>query len=58
MMDVYVATHNVHKLKEIGELLPGFTIHAEDPDVEETAPDFAGNALIKARAIAIRHVGC
>ena len=58
MMDIYVATHNVHKLKEIGELLPGFTIHAEDPDVEETAPDFAGNALIKARAIAVRHVDC
>ena len=51
-MELYVATHNAHKLREIGEILPGFTILSEDPDVEETAPDFAGNALIKARAIA------
>ena len=57
-MDIYVATHNAHKLREIGEILPGFTIRADDPDVEETAPDFAGNALIKARAIAVRHTGC
>ena len=58
MMDIFVATHNAHKLREIGEILPGFTVHAEDPDVEETAPDFAGNALIKARAIAAAHKGC
>ena len=57
-MDIYVATHNAHKLREIGEILPGFTVHADDPDVEETATDFAGNALIKARAIAARHMGC
>ena len=57
-MELYVATHNAHKLREIGEILPGFTIHSEDPDVEETAPDFAGNALIKARAIAAVHKGC
>ena len=57
-MDIYVATHNAHKLREIGEILPGFTVHAEDPDVEETAPDFAGNALIKARAVAAAHRGC
>lgn len=57
-MDIFVATHNAHKLREIGEILPGFTVHAEDPDVEETAPDFAGNALIKARAIAAAHKGC
>lgn len=57
-MDIYVATHNAHKLREIGEILPGFTVHADDPDAEETAPDFAGNALIKARAIAARHIGC
>ncbi len=57
-MEIYVATHNAHKLREIGEILPGFTVHAEDPDVEETAPDFAGNALIKARAIAALHRGC
>jgi XTP/dITP diphosphohydrolase len=57
-MDMYVATHNAHKLREIGEILSGFAIHSEDPDVEETAPDFAGNALIKARAIAAVHSGC
>ena len=57
-MDIFVATHNAHKLREIGEMLPGFTVHAEDPAVEESAPDFAGNALIKARAIAAAHKGC
>ena len=57
-MELFVATHNAHKLREIGELLPGFTVLADDPDVEETAPDFAGNALIKARAIAAAHKGC
>ena len=57
-MKLFVATHNAHKLREIGEILPGFTVMAEDPDVEETAPDFAGNALIKARAIAALHRGC
>ena len=56
-MKLYVATHNVHKLREIGEILPGYEIVADDPDVEETAPDFVGNALIKVRAIAARHPG-
>lgn len=55
---LYVATHNAHKVKEIGEILPGFEIVPDDPEgVEETAPDFAGNALIKVRAIAGRHRG-
>ena len=57
-MDIFIATHNEHKLREIGAILPGFKVHAEDPGVEETAPDFAGNALIKARAIAAAHRGC
>ena len=56
-MKLNVATHNAHKLREIGEILPGYDIVADDPDVEETAPDFAGNALIKVRAIAARHPG-
>lgn len=56
-MKLNVATHNVHKLREIGEILPGFDIVAEDPGAEETAPDFAGNALIKVRAIAAHHPG-
>lgn len=52
-MKLYVATGNAHKLKEISQILPGFEIVAENPgDVEENAPDFAGNALIKVRAIA------
>ena len=55
---IYVATHNAHKIKEIGEILRGFEIVADDPEgVEENAPDFAGNALIKVRAIAARHGG-
>jgi len=57
-MKLYVATHNQHKLREIGEMLPGFIIEADDPDgIEENAPDFVGNALIKVRAIAPRHGG-
>ena len=56
-MKLNVATHNAHKLREIGEILPDYEIAADDPDVEETAPDFAGNALIKVRAIAARHPG-
>ena len=56
-MKLNVATHNAHKLREIGEILPGFEIASEDPDVEETAPDFAGNALIKVRAVAAHHPG-
>ena len=56
-MKLYVATHNAHKLREIGEILLGYDIVADDPGVEETAPDFAGNALIKVRAIAARHPG-
>ena len=57
-MKLYVATHNQHKIREIGQILPGFEIIADDPEgVEENAPDFAGNALIKVRAIASRHPG-
>ena len=56
-MKIYVATHNAHKLREIGEILPGYEIVADDPDAEETEETFAGNALIKVRAIAARHRG-
>ena len=57
-MKLYVATHNQHKLREIGQILPEFAIEADDPKgVEESAPDFTGNALIKVRAIAARHGG-
>lgn len=57
-MKLFVATHNAHKLREIAQILPGFEILPDDPaDVEENAPDFAGNALLKVRAIAPRHRG-
>ena len=58
MKTVFVATHNAHKIKEIGEILAGWNVVADDPeDVVEDAPDFVGNALIKVRAIAARHRG-
>ena len=57
-MRIYVATHNANKLREIGQLFPSFEIVADDPEgVEENAPDFEGNAMIKVRAIASRHAG-
>jgi XTP/dITP diphosphohydrolase len=55
---IYVATHNKHKISEISEILQGFEVVADNPaGVEETASDFAGNALIKVRAIAASHPG-
>lgn len=57
MLTIFVATHNAHKLAEIGEILKGAALVADDPAVEETADTFAGNALIKARAVAARHPG-
>lgn len=55
---LFVATHNAHKIREIAAILPDCEIHADDPaGVEESAPDFVGNALIKVRAIAARHRG-
>lgn len=57
-MKLFVATHNQHKIREIGQILPSFEIVADDPEgVEENAPDFIGNAFIKVRAIAARHRG-
>lgn len=57
-MKLFVATHNQHKIREIGEILAGWEIVPDDPEgVEENAPDFIGNALIKVRAIAARHRG-
>lgn len=57
-MKLFVATHNQHKIREIGEILAGWEILPDDPEgVEENAPDFIGNALIKVRAIAAKHPG-
>lgn len=58
MTKLFVATHNPHKVREIAQILPDFEIVPDDPEgIEENAPDFAGNALIKVRAIAARHRG-
>ena len=57
MKTLVVATHNAHKLREIGQLLPGWEIRGEDSGADETAETFVGNARIKARAIAPRHPG-
>ena len=57
-MNLYLATHNQHKVAEISAILPNWNIIPDDPkDVDENAPDFAGNALIKVRAIAAKHRG-
>lgn len=60
-MRVVIATGNAHKLEEYGQLLPDFELEslAAFPPmapVEEDAPDFIGNAIIKAQA-AHRHTG-
>ena len=58
-MELVIASNNAHKVREINVILAGkfdriyalgeLGIHV---DPEETAPDFIGNALIKARAVA------
>lgn len=50
-MKLVVATHNAHKIAEISAILSGWEIEGRASSAEETAPDFAGNALIKARDI-------
>ncbi len=57
METLVLATHNPNKIREIGQLMPGWEIVGEDSAAEETAESFAGNALIKARAVAARHSG-
>ena len=53
-----LATHNPGKLREIAALLPGYDMVSAGslglPEPAEDAPDFAGNAQIKARAAASR----
>ena len=53
MPAVIVATRNEHKLRELGELLPGLQLDPLPPEVElppEDALSFSENALGKARA--------
>lgn len=57
MPRLVAATHNGNKLREFREILPGWEIEGDSPDVEETEPTFSGNALLKARACARRHPG-
>ena len=57
MKKLVIATHNRNKIREIGEILPGWEIVAEDSGAEETADSFVGNARIKAQSIAPRHPG-
>ena len=54
-MKLIIATHNENKRREIGEILPGWEIVAEDSGAEETADTFTGNALLKARTLKPRH---
>ena len=57
-MKVVLATHNVHKVRELRRILDGLDIEllsaddVEVPDVEETGATFEENALLKARATA------
>src|SRR3954449_3820165 len=53
LVQLLVATHNAHKLRELGRLMPGIALDplpagAESP--KETGETYAENALIKARA--------
>lgn len=57
MRQLVLATHNANKLREVGEMLDGWTVTGEDSGADETADSFAGNALIKARAVASRRPG-
>jgi XTP/dITP diphosphohydrolase len=53
MPSLLVATRNEHKLRELGEVLPGIELDPLPPEVElppEKAESFAENALGKARA--------
>lgn len=57
MKKLVLSTHNINKVREIGEMLPSWEIVAEDSGVDETADTFVGNALIKAHAVAQRYPG-
>lgn len=58
--EIILATNNRHKLQEVREILcpHGITVYGlfdlnlKPKDMEETAPDYYGNALIKAQSVA------
>lgn len=53
-MIITLATANPHKVGEIQAILPDIPLQAAPPDFPyppEDAPDYAGNALIKAKAL-------
>ncbi|CAN5753884.1 RdgB/HAM1 family non-canonical purine NTP pyrophosphatase [soil metagenome] len=58
MTRVVLATHNRHKVTELGRILEGVPVELVSgldldlPDVEETGDTFTANALLKARACA------
>lgn len=60
MMKLYLASGNAHKLQEIQALLTGLPLDVCSarelggmPEVDENAPDFHGNARLKARALQV-----
>ena len=55
---VVLATGNGHKVEEVSAILgAGWSVTAQDPDVEETGTTFEENALLKARAVCARTGG-
>lgn len=61
MTKIVLATRNFGKVAELRRILGGIEVvgleeFPDAPDVQETEPTFAGNALLKARAIAA-HTG-
>ena len=56
---IVAATGNAHKLKEMREILKGYTVLSAAEagffdEVEETGTDFLENAFLKARAVALK----
>lgn len=54
MTALLIATGNAHKVRELGRILPGVSLSSladfeRYPAPDETADDYAGNAIIKAR---------
>jgi XTP/dITP diphosphohydrolase len=48
-----LATGNPHKVDEVAQILEGWVVEPQDPEVEETGATFEDNALLKARAVAV-----